>query len=43
MISIPVKNNICRKIKHFNFVPSKIFNKLSKEIGEHLLLKLKKF
>jgi ubiquinone/menaquinone biosynthesis C-methylase UbiE len=36
------KNNIYRKIKHFDFMPSKIFNKLQKEIGEHLLLKLKK-
>ena len=38
----PYKNNIYKKIKHFDFMPSKIFNRLSKEIGEHLLIKLKK-
>jgi len=38
----PYKNNIYKKIKHFDFMPSKIFNRLSKEIGENLLLKLKK-
>lgn len=36
------KNNIYKKIGHFDIMPSKIFNKLSKKIGEHLLIKLKK-
>ncbi len=36
------KNNIYKKIKHFDYMPSKIFDKLSKKIGEHLLIKLKK-
>jgi hypothetical protein len=38
----PYKNNIYKKIKHFGIMPSKIFNRLSKKIGEHLLIKLKK-
>ena len=36
------KNNIYKKIKHFEYMPFKIFNKLSEKIGEHLLIKLKK-
>jgi hypothetical protein len=38
----PYKKNIYKKIKHFGFMPKKIFKKLSREIGEHLLIKLKK-
>jgi ubiquinone/menaquinone biosynthesis C-methylase UbiE len=38
----PYKNNIYKKIKHFDCMPPIIFNKLSKKIGEHLLIKLKK-
>jgi hypothetical protein len=38
----PYKNNIYKKIEHFDCMPLKIFNKLSKKIGEHLLIKLKK-
>ncbi len=38
----PYKNNIYKKIKHFTYMPPKIFTKLSHEIGEHLLIKLKK-
>ncbi len=38
----PYKKNIYKKIKHFDCMPTKIFNKLSKEIGEHLLITLKK-
>lgn len=36
------KKNIYKKIKHFDCMPTKIFKKLSKAIGEHLLIKLKK-
>ena len=36
------KKNIYKKIKHFEFMPKKIFNKLQNMIGEHLLLKLRK-
>jgi len=36
------KKNIYKKIKHFEFMPLKIFDRLQKKIGEHLLLKLKK-
>lgn len=38
----PYKKNIYRKIKHFEHMPSKVFDKLSKEIGEHMLITLKK-
>ena len=38
----PYKNNIYKKIEHFDCMPPIIFNKLSKKIGEHLLIKLKK-
>ena len=36
------KNNIYKKIKHFEHMPKKIFDRLQKMIGEHLLLKLRK-
>ena len=36
------KNNIYKKIKHFEVMPNKIFKKLCKELGEHLLINLKK-
>ncbi len=36
------KKNIYKKIKHFEYMPSKVFNRLKKKLGEHLLLKLKK-
>ncbi len=36
------KKNIYKKIKHFKVMPPKIFNRLQKKIGEHLLLVLKK-
>ena len=38
----PYKRNKYIKIKHFEFMPSKIFNELKKNIGEHLMLELKK-
>lgn len=38
----PYKNNIYKKIKHFDYMPSRIFKKLSQKIGEHLLINLKK-
>ena len=38
----PYKKNIYKKIKHFDCMPTNIFNKLSKEIGEHMLITLKK-
>ena len=38
----PYKNNVYKKIKHFNCMPPKIFKKLSQKIGEHLLINLKK-
>jgi ubiquinone/menaquinone biosynthesis C-methylase UbiE len=36
------KKNIYKKIKHFDCMPFKIFNRLKEKIGEHLLIKLKK-
>ena len=36
------KNNIYKKIKHFDYMPKNIIDKLQKKLGEHLLLKLKK-
>lgn len=38
----PYKKNIYKKIKHFEYMPSKIFETLSKKIGEHMLICLKK-
>jgi len=38
----PYKNNKYIKIDHFKFMPKKIFNLLEKNIGEHMMLKLKK-
>jgi len=38
----PYKKNIYKKIKHFEYMPSKVFDKLSKKIGEHMLITLKK-
>lgn len=38
----PYKRNKYIKIKHFQFMPTKIFNELKKNIGEHLMLELKK-
>jgi cyclopropane fatty-acyl-phospholipid synthase-like methyltransferase len=39
---IPYKNNKFIKINHFNVMPKKIFNLLQKNIGEHMMLTLKK-
>tara|TARA_B100000965_G_scaffold329496_1_gene292954 strand:+ start:445 stop:1233 length:789 start_codon:yes stop_codon:yes gene_type:complete len=36
------KKNIYKKIKHFEYMPFKVFNRLSKNIGEHMLISLKK-
>ena len=36
------KKNIYKKIKHFEVMPKKIFDRLQKMLGEHLLLSLKK-
>ena len=38
----PYKKNIYKKIKHFEYMPSKVFKRLSKKIGEHMLVCLKK-
>ena len=38
----PYKKNKYIKIKHFKYMPKKIFQTLEKNIGEHLLIKLKK-
>ena len=38
----PYTKNIYRKIKHFEHMPPKIYNRLSKKIGEHMLITLKK-
>jgi ubiquinone/menaquinone biosynthesis C-methylase UbiE len=38
----PYKNGKYEKIKHFKYMPDIIFNILKKNIGEHLLLTLKK-
>ena len=38
----PYKNNIYKKISHFEVMPKKIFENLERKIGEHLLLELKK-
>lgn len=38
----PYKKNIYKKIKHFEYMPPYIFKKLSKKIGEHMLICLKK-
>jgi len=38
----PYKNNKYIKIDHFKVMPKKIFNLLEKNIGEHMMLKLKK-
>lgn len=38
----PYKKNIYKKIRHFEYMPSKIFDRLSKKIGEHMLITLKK-
>jgi SAM-dependent methyltransferase len=39
----PYKIGIYEKIEHFKKMPKKIFNILQKNIGEHMLLNLKKF
>lgn len=36
------KKNIYKKLDHFEFMPKKIFNTLQKNIGEHMLIRLKK-
>lgn len=36
------KKNIYKKLKHFNVMPKKIFVALQKNIGEHMLIYLKK-
>jgi len=38
----PYKKNKYIKIDHFKIMPSKIFNLLKKNIGEHMMIKLKK-
>tara|TARA_B100001287_G_C22622918_1_gene501013 strand:+ start:112 stop:894 length:783 start_codon:yes stop_codon:yes gene_type:complete len=38
----PYKNNKFIKIDHFQYMPKKIFQTLEKNIGEHMLIKLKK-
>ena len=38
----PYKKNIYKKIKHFEVMPNKVFNSLKKNIGEHLMITLKK-
>ena len=38
----PYKKNKYYKIKHFKFMPKKIFNQLKKNIGEHLMIELRK-
>ena len=38
----PYRNNKFIKIEHFRVMPKKIFNLLEKNIGEHMMLKLKK-
>jgi len=38
----PYKNNKYVKIDHFRCMPQKIFNLLTRNIGEHMMLKLKK-
>ena len=38
----PYKNNKFIKINHFKAMPKKIFNILQKNIGEHMMLTLKK-
>jgi SAM-dependent methyltransferase len=39
---IPYKNNKFIKIDHFKVMPKKIFDLLERNIGEHMMLKLKK-
>ncbi len=39
---IPYKDNKFIKIDHFKVMPKKIFNLLERNIGEHMMLKLKK-
>lgn len=36
------KKNIYKKIEHFDVMPKKIFEALKKNIGEHMLIHLKK-
>lgn len=36
------KKNIYKKLDHFKYMPSKIFKRLSKKIGEHMLITLRK-
>ena len=38
----PYKKNKYEKINHFKFMNKKVFNTLSKNLGEHLLITLKK-
>ena len=38
----PYKRNIYKKLNYFKVMPQKIFNVLKKNIGEHLLISLKK-
>ena len=38
----PYKKNIYKKIKHLAYMPPKVFDRLSKKIGEHMLISLKK-
>jgi SAM-dependent methyltransferase len=38
----PYKKNIYKKLDHFKVMPNKIFNALKKNIGEHMLINLKK-
>jgi hypothetical protein len=38
----PYKKNIYKKLDHFKVMPKKIFNSLKENIGEHMLIHLKK-
>ena len=36
------KNNVYEKLNHFKHMPTKVFNTLEKNIGEHMLITMKK-
>tara|TARA_A100001015_G_scaffold305699_1_gene398793 strand:+ start:3898 stop:4689 length:792 start_codon:yes stop_codon:yes gene_type:complete len=38
----PYKKNIYKKIKHFKIMPQNVFNSLKENIGEHLMITMKK-
>ena len=37
----PYKNNIYKKINHFDVMPTKIFKRLESVLGEHLMITMK--